>query len=110
VAEADWLDEIKALTSTSTSSSPSQPWNPSTLHVYGRRIAVPAGTPSGVTMWTFCQLCAANLGPAEYITLASTYRTLILTDIPVLTMRLKNEERRFITLLDALYESKSRLQ
>jgi hypothetical protein len=60
-------------------------------------------------MWTFSQLCAANLGPADYITLASTYHTLILTDVPVLTLLLKNEARRFITLLDALYESKCRL-
>jgi hypothetical protein len=60
-------------------------------------------------MWTFSQLCAANLGPADYITLASTYHTLILTDVPILTTLLKNEARRFITLLDALYESKCRL-
>lgn len=108
-AEADWLNEIKALTLTSASSSPSLPWNLSTLYVYGRRIAVPASTLSGVTMWTFSQLCVANLGPADYITLASTYHTLILTDVPVLTTLLKNEARRFITLLDALYESKCRL-
>lgn len=107
-AESDWLNEVNALTLTG-SSDPSAIWEPSTLHVYGRRIKVPASTPSGTTMWTFSQLCAANLGPADYITLASTYHTLILTDVPVLTLLLKNEARRFITLLDALYESKCRL-
>jgi protein AFG1 len=107
-AESDWLNEVNALTLTG-SSDPSAIWEPSTLHVYGRRIKVPASTRSGMTMWTFSQLCAANLGPADYITLASTYHTLILTDVPVLTLLLKNEARRFITLLDALYESKCRL-
>jgi len=107
-AESDWLNEVNALTLTG-SSDPSPIWKPSTLHVYGRRIKVAASTPSGMTMWTFSQLCAANLGPADYITLASTYHTLILTDVPVLTLLLKNEARRFITLLDALYESKCRL-
>jgi protein AFG1 len=107
-AESDWLKEVNALTLTGSSDS-SFTWKPSTLHVYGRCIKVPASTPSGTTMWTFSQLCAANLGPADYITLASTYHTLILTDVPVLTLLLKNEARRFISLLDALYESKCRL-
>lgn len=107
-AQVDWLSEVEALALT-LSSHTFQKWEPSTLHVYGRRIVVPASTPSGVSMWTFSQLCAANLGPADYITLASTYHTLILTDVPVLTVLLKNEARRFITLLDALYESKCRL-
>lgn len=109
-AEADWSTEVNALTSTNTTSSHNRPpGSPSTLYVYGRRIVVPASTPSGISMWTFTQLCAANRGPADYITLASTYHTLILSDVPVLTMLLKNEARRFITLLDALYESKCRL-
>jgi peroxisome-assembly ATPase len=107
-AENDWLNEVNTLALTGSSDS-SPIWKPSTLHVYGRRIRVSASTPSGTTMWTFSQLCAANLGPADYITLASTYHTLILTDVPVLTLQLKNEARRFITLLDALYESKCRL-
>jgi peroxisome-assembly ATPase len=108
-AEAEWLAEVNALTSAASAAPSSHQWSPATLHVYGRRIAVPASTPSGITMWTFSQLCAANLGPADYITLASTYHTLILTDVPVLTTLLKNEARRFITLLDALYESKCKL-
>ena len=108
-AEADWLAEVNALTSTTSSTPSPHQWSPATLHVYGRWIAVPASTPSGITLWTFSQLCAANFGPADYITLASTYHTLILTNVPVMTTLLKNEARRFITLLDALYESKCRL-
>ncbi|CAK3868073.1 Lactation elevated 1 B [Lecanosticta acicola] len=83
-------------------------WSAETLSVYGRKIAVPR-TFQGVTMWTFDELCKATFGPADYITLASTYHTLILTDVPVLTWLMKNEARRFITLLDALYECRCKL-
>lgn len=43
------------------------------------------------------------------ITLASTFHTLILDNVPVLTMLQKNEARRLITLLDALYEARCKL-
>jgi predicted ATPase len=84
------------------------PWQPSTLTVYGRTIPIP-GTHSGTALFTFAQLCGATLGPADYITLASTYHTIILTQIPILTILQKNEARRLITLLDALYEARCRL-
>lgn len=83
-------------------------FSPSTMKVYSRTIPVPR-TSKGVTEWTFAELCKTTLGPADYITLASTYHTLILRDVPVLTWLMKNEARRFITLLDALYECRCKL-
>ena len=83
-------------------------FSPSTIRVYGRTIPVPR-TYNGVTEWTFSELCKTTLGPADYITLASTYHTLILRDVPILTWLMKNEARRFITLLDALYECRCKL-
>ena len=83
-------------------------WKNTTLRVYGRNLLVPRHL-SGVTKWTFNELCGTNLGPADYITLASTFHTLILTDVPVLTFLQKNEARRLITLLDALYEARCKL-
>ena len=84
------------------------PWKSASLRVYGRNFLVPRQL-SGVTKWTFDGLCGTNLGPADYITLASTFHTLILTEIPVLNLLNKNEARRFITLLDALYEARCKL-
>ena len=84
------------------------PWTSTTLRVYGRTLLVPQNV-GGVTKWSFCELCGTNLGPADYITLASTFHTFILTDVPILTMLQKNEARRFITLLDALYEARCKL-
>ena len=83
-------------------------WQNTILRVYGRNLLVRRHL-SGVTKWTFDELCGTNLGPADYITLASTFHTLILTDVPVLTLLQKNEARRLITLLDALYEARCKL-
>lgn len=83
-------------------------WTPSSIRVYGRTIPVPRSH-NGISSWTFSELCASNLGPADYITLASTYHTIILSSIPVLSLLQKNEARRFITLLDALYEARCKL-
>lgn len=84
------------------------PWDSTYLRIYGRNVPVPRYH-SGVTMWTFSELCSSNLGPADYITLASTFHTLVLDSVPVLTLLQKNEARRFITLLDALYEARCKL-
>lgn len=83
-------------------------WQATTLRVYGRNVPVPRYS-SGVTYWTFAELCANSFGPADYITLASTFHTLILDEVPVLHLSQKNEARRMITLLDALYEARCKL-
>ena len=83
-------------------------WESTNLRVYGRDLLVPR-CKMGVTKWAFNELCGRSLGPADYISLASTFHTLILTDMPVLSYLQKNEARRLITLLDALYEAKCKL-
>ncbi|KAL8834036.1 MAG: hypothetical protein Q9176_007685 [Flavoplaca citrina] len=84
------------------------PWQRTTLRVYGRNLHVPRHR-SGLSYWTFDELCATSLGPADYTTLASTFHTFILEDVPIFTSLHKNEARRFITLLDALYEARCKL-
>lgn len=74
------------------------------LVVYGRQLSVPFSK-GGVCRWSFAQLCGSALGAADMISIASRYHTIILDDIPQLSIAQKNEARRFITLLDALYES-----
>ena len=102
--------ELRAIQDTDHNYSSRQeiPWESTTLQVYGRKLNVSRSF-SGVTKWTFEKLCGANLGPADYITLASTFHTLILTDVPILTLLHKNEARRLITLLDGLYEARCKL-
>ncbi|KAJ4309868.1 hypothetical protein N0V84_011269 [Fusarium piperis] len=83
------------------------PWEPSSVVVYGREIKTPQHY-SGHVYWDFDRL-AESFGPADYITMASTYHTFIIDNVPILTHEKKNEARRFITLLDALYEARCKL-
>ena len=83
-------------------------FKPHTMEVYGRTVMIPRSC-QGVAEWTFDELCKPTFGPADYISLASTFHTLILRDVPVLTWIMKNEARRLITLLDALYECRCKL-
>ncbi|KAI0690281.1 AFG1-like ATPase-domain-containing protein [Cerioporus squamosus] len=76
--------------------------------VFGRAIRVPWSA-NGTCEFTFAQLCDESLGPADYITLASRYHTFIITSIPVLRLSAKNQARRFISLIDALYEARCRI-
>ncbi|KAK2612337.1 hypothetical protein QQS21_001601 [Conoideocrella luteorostrata] len=82
-------------------------WQPSTLVVYGRPVLTPQHH-NGSVFWTFSQL-VQSFGPADYITMASSYHTFIIDDVPILTILQKNEARRFITFLDALYEARCKL-
>ncbi|GAA5960320.1 hypothetical protein JCM21900_006528 [Sporobolomyces salmonicolor] len=79
-----------------------------TLGVYGRKLNVPWAK-GGVARFSFKELCEKALGPADYITIGSEFHTVILDNVPVLPLNAKNEARRLITLLDALYETKTRL-
>ncbi|KAF2745652.1 hypothetical protein M011DRAFT_478808 [Sporormia fimetaria CBS 119925] len=101
---------LSTLLHTATSILPSSPipWTPHTLTIYARPLTVPTQYRS-VALFPFSALCGSNLGPADYITLASTYHTIIITSIPILSFLQKNEARRFITLLDAMYEARCRL-
>lgn len=51
-------------------------------------------------------MCEAPLGPADYLSLASTFDTFYIDEVPVLLLKAKNEARRLINLVDALYESR----
>ena len=78
------------------------------LHIAGRTIPVPAEA-AGAARFTFDDLCANPLGPADYLAIAARYHTLFLDHIPALSPQNKNEAIRFITLIDALYEAKTNL-
>ena len=64
---------------------------------------------NGVTRESFASLCEAPLGPGDYLEIAEVSRVLILDDIPLLSREKNNEAKRFVTLIDALYEARTRL-
>lgn len=50
-----------------------------------------------------------SLGPADYLSLASTYPIIVIDRIPILKLSAKNQARRFISLIDALYEARCQI-
>lgn len=100
-----WDGRIRGLTGW-TGAAPI-PWRPSTCVVYGREVVTPQHH-NGHALWDFGRL-VESFGPADYISLASACHTFIIDAVPTLTTLQKNEARRFITLVDALYEARCKL-
>ncbi|WP_197917249.1 cell division protein ZapE [Thiosulfatihalobacter marinus] len=81
---------------------------PLILTVKGRQIELPAYR-NGIARATFFDLCSRMLGPGDYLAIANAVKVLILEDIPRLSRHNFNEAKRFVTLIDALYEARVRL-
>lgn len=81
---------------------------PLILPVNGRSIDLPRFA-NGIGRATFWDLCSRPLGPGDFLAIAQAVRVLILEDIPQLSASNYNEAKRFVTLIDALYEAKVRL-
>lgn len=84
------------------------PAQPLILKVKGREVEIPQFR-NGVARATFYDLCGKMLGAGDYLALAETVKVLILEDIPRLGRSNFNEAKRFVTLIDALYEAGTRL-
>lgn len=81
---------------------------PTHLTVQGRRVEVPKAA-RGVAWFSYDALCGQPLGPADYLAIATHFHTVILDAIPRLSAEQRNEAKRFMTLIDALYEHKVNL-
>lgn len=64
---------------------------------------------SGVCEFTFDELCRKPAGASDYISICNQFHTMVLKGIPVFTMDSMTELRRFITLIDELYQYKVKL-
>jgi len=80
----------------------------SSLTIAGRKLAVPL-TAAGVARFDFLALCGVPLGAGDYLALATHYHTILLDGIPRLSPDNFDEARRFVTLIDALYEHRVKL-
>jgi cell division protein ZapE len=74
----------------------------------GRTLRIPRAAP-GVAWFAFTDLCDANLGVADYLSLAQHYPAVCLAHVPVLAADDSNRVKRFMLLIDALYEAKTRV-
>ena len=73
------------------------------VEVSGRQIHIPE-VAAGVARISFDDLCNKPLAASDYIEIALRYKGLIIDNIPSLNDNLRNETRRFIWLVDALYD------
>ena len=73
------------------------------LTVQGHDFVLPQAAGS-VARASFADLCAQAYGASDYIALAQRFHTLVLDDIPILDYDRRNEAKRFIILIDTLYE------
>ena len=81
---------------------------PAQIPVLGRAVHVPRAA-RGVAAFTFEALCGRPLGAADYLALARNFHTLVLDGVPRLHAARADEARRFVNLVDALYENKVKL-
>lgn len=77
------------------------------ISVWGRELIVPKSIPPKVGQFTFEQICGLPKSAGDYLSLAQKMEGIIITNIPFIESR--DELRRFITLIDALYDSHRRL-
>jgi cell division protein ZapE len=81
---------------------------PATLRVMGRKFIVPLAA-EGAARCDFDYLCGRAFGPGDYLALATHFHTLILDGIPRLSPANYDKARRFIILIDTLYDHRVKL-
>lgn len=81
---------------------------PLDLSVMGRTLQLPRHY-HGVARASFWDLCGNPLGPADYLAIGDAVRVLMIDTIPSLSAENFNQARRFVTLIDALYEARVEL-
>jgi cell division protein ZapE len=82
--------------------------SPTTIEVFGRALLI-RECEGNVARFSFADLCERPLGAADYVEIARRFHTVLIDNIPTLGPEKRNEARRFIWLVDALYDSRVKL-
>jgi cell division protein ZapE len=86
----------------------SAPCKPRDISIKGRILRVPCSA-HGVARFSFTELCEKPLAASDYLRLAHDYHTLLVDRIPVMDYAERNAAKRFITLIDTLYDNAVKL-
>ena len=84
------------------------PPHPLDLPLLGRLIHVPLAA-GNVARFRFAELCEAPLGAGDFLALARRFHTILVDDIPVIAADARNSAKRFINLIDTLYDAHVKL-
>ncbi len=79
------------------------------LTVYGRKILIPIASKNGVARFTAKELFQQPLGPADYIQICNNFHTIFIDRIFKMSLQQRNAARRFLSFIDAAYESKTKV-
>ena len=82
----------------------SAPCKPLDISIKGRVLPVPCSA-HGVARFSFADICEEPLAASDYLRLARDYHTIIIDRIPVMDYSDRNAAKRFITLIDTLYDN-----
>ncbi|TPO01667.1 cell division protein ZapE [Mesorhizobium sp. B1-1-5] len=85
-----------------------QPTGEVTLTLKGRQLVVPRAA-GDVARFSFADLCEKPLGARDYLAIAGRFSTVFIDHVPVLGEGKRNEAKRFILLIDTLYDHRMRL-
>ncbi|MBZ9675330.1 cell division protein ZapE [Mesorhizobium sp. ES1-1] len=85
-----------------------EPTAATTLTIKGRQVAVPAAA-ADAARFSFADLCEKPLGARDYLAIAARFSTIFIDHVPVLGEGKRNEAKRFILLIDTLYDHHVRL-
>ncbi len=77
---------------------------PREISIKGRILHVPCSA-DGVARFTFAELCEQPLAASDYLRLAHDYHTIMIDRVPVMDHAERNAAKRFITLIDTLYDN-----
>jgi len=84
------------------------PCQPRDIVIKGRKLRIPCSA-DGVARFSFSDLCEQPLGAADYLRLAHDYHTILIDRVPVMDSSERNAAKRFITLIDTLYDNSVKL-
>jgi len=96
---------LSAAFATLTDGAPAAPCR---LTLIGRGLDIPLAA-DGVVRFGFDQLCRRNLGPPDFLALATHFHTIVLDHVPVMVADESDAARRFMMLIDALYDHRVKL-
>jgi cell division protein ZapE len=84
------------------------PCEPRDISIKGRVLRVPCSA-HGVARFSFADLCEKPLAASDYLRLARDYHTVLIDRIPVMDYPERNAAKRFIALIDTLYDNAVKL-
>ncbi len=84
------------------------PCKPREISIKGRVLHVPCSA-HGVARFSFAEICEVPLAASDYLRLAHDYHTILIDHIPVMDYDERNAAKRFIALIDTLYDNAVKL-